>query len=379
MTLSKRKMKIAILTLPLHTNYGGILQAYALQTILGRMGHDVYVIERKRKPLSLPIYKMPFSYGKRIIKNLIGRRFPLFYEQKVNREQPIIRQYTDEFIHKYIHLKQYDAFSDIQPSEYDAFVVGSDQVWRPKYFGIKQIENAYLKFTEGWNIKRLAYAASFGTDNWEYTPKQTEECSRLAKLFNAISVREDSGVKLCKKYLGVDAQHVLDPTMLLNEADYVSLFKEQYTPPSKGTLLNYILDETPEKEILINNLSERKSLKPFRVNSKVENPHVPLSERIQPPVEQWLRGFYDAQFVITDSFHACVFSILFRKQFIVYGNEERGMARFKSLLTTLGLENRMVTTTNDLDNLEEIDYNEVYVKLGKLRELSLLFISKINL
>lgn len=372
-------MKIAILTLPLHTNYGGILQAYALQTILERMGNDVHVIERKRRPISLPIRKMPSVYGKRIIKNLIGRRFPIFYEQKVNRERPIIQQYTDEFIHKYIHLKQYDTFSDIEPSEYNAFVVGSDQVWRPKYFGANQMGNAYLQFTESWDVKRLAYAASFGTENWEYTPKQTEECSRLAKLFNAISVREDSGVELCKKYLGVDAQHVLDPTMLLNEADYVSLFEGQNTPPSKGTLLNYILDKTPEKEKLINYLSERKSLKPFRVNSKVENPHVPLSERIQPPVEQWLRGFYDAQFVITDSFHACVFSILFRKQFIVYGNEERGMARFKSLLTTLGLENRMVTTTNDLDNLEEIDYNEVYVKLGKLRELSLLFISKINL
>lgn len=369
-------MKIAILTLPLHTNYGGILQAYALQTILKRMGNDVYVIAIKRKPLSLPIHKMPFSYGKRIIKNLIGRRFPIFYEQKVNRERPIIQQYTDEFIHKYIQLKQYATFSDILPSEYDAFIVGSDQVWRPKYFGANQMGNAYLQFTKGWDVKRLAYAASFGTDKWEYTPKQTKECSQLVKMFNAISVRENSGVELCKRYLGVDAQHVLDPTMLLKEEDYVSLFKEQNTPPSKGTLLNYILDETPEKEILINHLSERKSLEPFRVNSKVENPHAPLSERIQPPVEQWLRGFHDAQFVITDSFHACVFSILFRKQFIVYGNEKRGMARFKSLLTTMGLGDRMVTTTDDLDNLEEIDYNEVYVKLSKLREQSLLFLSK---
>ena len=372
-------MKIAILTLPLITNYGGILQAYALQTTLERMGHDVYVIAKKRKPLSLPIYKMPFSYGKRIIKNLIGRRFPLFYEQKINRERPIIQQYTDEFIHKYIHLKQYDTFSDILPSEYDAFVVGSDQVWRPKYFGANQIENAYLQFTESWDVKRLAYAASFGTENWEYTPKQTEECSRLAKLFNAISVREDSGVELCEKYLGVDAHHVLDPTMLLNEEDYVSLFKKQNTPPSKGKLLTYILDNTPEKEALIKNISETLSLKPFQVNSKEHNPYAPISERIQPPVEQWLRGFYDAQFVITDSFHACVFSILFRKQFIVYGNEERGMARFKSLLTTLELGNRMVTTTNNLDNIGEIDYNKVYIKLDKLRKQSLLFISKINL
>lgn len=372
-------MKIAILTLPLHTNYGGILQAYALQTILKRMGNDVYVIEKKRKPLSLPIYKIPFSYGKRIIKNLIGRRFPIFFEQKVNRERPIIQQYTDEFIHKYIHLKQYNTFSDILPSEYDAFVVGSDQVWRPKYFGANQMRNAYLQFTESWNVKRLAYAASFGTENWEYTPKQTEECSRLAKLFNAISVREDSGVKLCKKYLGVDAQHVLDPTMLLDKQDYINLFETAHTPQSKGNLLYYILDETEEKKEILKSIVDEKKLNPFNVKSNSDDISSPISERIQPPLEQWLRGFYDADFIFTDSFHACVFSILFRKQFIFYGNEKRGMARFKSLLTTLGLGSRMVTSTNDIDNLEKIDYNEVYKKLGKLREHSLLFLSKINL
>lgn len=359
-------MKIAILTLPLHTNYGGILQAYALQTILERMGHDVYVIAKKRKLLSLPIQKMPFVYGKRIIKNLIGRRFPLFYEQKVNREGPIIRQYTDEFIHKYIHLKQYDTFSDIQPSEYDAFVVGSDQVWRPKYFGIKQIENAYLKFTEGWNIKRLAYAASFGTDNWEYTPRQTEECSRLVKLFNAISVREDSGVELCKRYLGVDAQHVLDPTMLLDKQDYINLF-EAHTPQSKGNLLYYILDETEEKKDILKSIVDEKKLNPFNVKSNSDDINSPISERIQPPLEQWLRGFYDADFIFTDSFHACVFSILFNKPFIVYGNKNRGMSRFVSLLTMFGLEDTLVTSSSSLSYID-FDWQKVNFILSQKRK-----------
>lgn len=148
-------MKIGILTLPLHINYGGILQAYALQTVLERMGHEVHVIEKKKKPLRLPTYKIPLCYGKRIAMNLLGHKTPVFYERKYNRERPVVRQNTDKFIHKYVHLVQYDDFSDIKESEYDVIVVGSDQVWRPKYFGNDIIEQAYLKFAENWNIKRI--------------------------------------------------------------------------------------------------------------------------------------------------------------------------------------------------------------------------------
>ena len=352
-------MRIGILTLPLHTNYGGILQAYALQTVLERMGHEVHVIEKNRRPLSIPIQKMPFCYGKRIVKNIIGRKCPIFYEQKYNREQPIIRQNTDKFIKKYIHIAEYDDFSDIKESEYDAIVVGSDQVWRPKYFGLNQIENAYLKFAEGWNIKRIAYAASFGTDEWEYNSKQTSECGRLLRMFDSVSVREDSGVDLCKRYFGVDAQHVLDPTMLLNREDYIKLFEAADTPKSKGNLLCYILDETEEKKALIKRIADEKGLIPFNVKSQSDDINSPVSERIQPSLEQWLRGFYDAEFVVTDSFHACVFSILFNKPFIVYGNKARGMSRFMSLLNALGLHDRFLANLKENILLDDINWNNV--------------------
>lgn len=352
-------MRIGILTLPLHTNYGGILQAYALQTVLERMGHEVCLIEKRRRPLKLPLWKAPLSYGKRIVKNLTGHPFPIFYEQKINRETQIIRQNTDKFISKYIKRKIVNDYYDIQENDFDAIVVGSDQVWRPKYFGLNQIENAYLKFAEGWNIKRIAYAASFGTDEWEYTPKQTEECGRLLRMFDVVSVREDSGVDLCKRYFGVDAQHVLDPTMLLGKEDYIKLFTDANTPKSKGNLLCYILDETEEKKALIKRVADEKGLIPFNVKSQSDDVNSPLSERIQPPLEQWLRGFYDAEFVVTDSFHACVFSILFNKPFIVYGNVDRGLSRFKSLLTMFGLEDRIITNVIDEVNSSEIDWNRV--------------------
>lgn len=363
-------MRIGILTLPLHTNYGGILQAYALQTVLERMGHEVHVIEKNRRPLSIPIQKMPFCYGKRIVKNIIGRKFPIFYEQKYNREQPIIRQNTDKFIKKYIHIAEYDDFSDIKESEYDAIVVGSDQVWRPKYFGLNQIENAYLKFAEGWNIKRIAYAASFGTDEWEYNSKQTSECGRLLRMFDAVSVREDSGADLCKRYFGVEAQHVLDPTMLLIKENYIKLFEAANTPKSNGNLLCYILDETEEKTALIKRIADEKGLIPFNVKSISDDINSPLYERIQPPLEQWLRGFYDADFVITDSFHACVFSIIFNKPFIVYGNINRGLSRFISLLNMFGLTERIVNNQTDLKRLENINDDIFYVKWKDIKQNS---------
>lgn len=370
-------MKIGVLTLPLHTNYGGILQAYALQTVLERMGHEVYLIEKRRKSLKLPLWKAPLSYGKRIVKNLTGHPFPIFYEQKINRETQIIRQNTDKFISKYIKRKIVNDYYDIQENDFDAIVVGSDQIWRPKYF--HEIEHAYLDFTEGWNIRRIAYAPSFGTDEWEYTPKQTERCCILIKDFNAVSVRESSGVNLCREYLGINAIHVLDPTMLLCKNDYIKLFENAKTPQSNGTFLCYILDETQETTDLINKIAKEKDLQPFRVNSKVENISAPLKERIQPPIEQWLRGFYDAELVITDSFHACVFSILFQKPFIMMGNINRGLSRFSSLICMLGLEDKLIMDNHMYKVFTDIDWNKVLSVLITKKNSAITFLSnKLN-
>lgn len=350
-------MRIGIITLPLHTNYGGILQAYALQTVLERMGHNVCLIEERRRPLSLPLWKAPLSYGKRILKNILGHPCPIFYESKVNRETPVVRQNTDKFINRYIKRRIVDSFSDLNESDFDAIVAGSDQIWRPKYF--PHIEHAFLDFAKDWNIRRIAYAASLGTDEWEYNFKQTSECGRLLRMFDAVSVREDSGVDLCKRYFGVNAQHVLDPTMLLAKEDYIKLFEAANTPKSNGNLLCYILDETEEKTSLIKSITAEKRLIPFNVKSISDDINSPLSDRIQPPLEQWLRGFYDAEFVITDSFHACVFSIIFNKPFIAIGNMNRGLSRFKSLLTMFGLETGIITSVTDNVSSSCIDWNRV--------------------
>lgn len=372
-------MRIGILTLPLHTNYGGILQAYALQTVLERMGHDVVVFDTPNKSFLPPFWKLPLCLTKRTILKFLGRTSRIFMEHYNNKTRSIIAQKIQPFVDSHVHRKEIRSFKELNQEDYDALVVGSDQVWRIIYFpGLwlgQQIENAYLDFAKKWNIKRIAYAASFGTDNWEYNEEQTVKCGRLLKTFDAVSSRETNGVKLCKSKFGVDAQHVLDPTMLLNMEDYTSLFIKDNTPKSNGTLLNYVLDESEEINSLINKVATEKHLVSFAVNNPFENDESKtLQQRIKPSVETWLRGFYDAEFVITDSFHACVFSILFKKQFVVVGNKERGMARFESLLNMFGLENRLVDETVDVNSIQSIDYDKVYDLYRKLKEKSLMFL-----
>lgn len=367
-------MKIGILTLPLHVNYGGILQAYALQTILERMGHDVVVIT-KSPYLSLPIWKRPFSYFKRAIKKYIqGKETLIFVEQCHNRDYPIVSQYIQPFINKYIHYVEVNNLFTLQENDFDAIIVGSDQIWRPIYF--QPIEHAFLSFARSWHIKRIAYAASFGVDKWEYTNKQTLHCAELIKLFDAVSLREVSGVELCRKYLGVKSCHVLDPTMLLDVKDYIQLIEKSNISKSEGTLLNYILDDNMEKDNIVKKISKEKNLVPFKINSKVEDKNAPLDERIQPPLEQWIRGFYDAKLVVTDSFHACVFSILFNKPFIVIANEVRGLARIQSLLKMFELEDRLIFSLRDYQGISEMLPRSLGQKLTIYRELSVRYLSE---
>lgn len=376
-------MKIAILTLPLHTNYGGILQAYALQTVLERMGHEVEVLQQAAFQVHSE-WLMPLVYAKRFAYRLLGNKnIEFFSEIRHKRERPIIERNTSKFIEQYIHLRFIKSFSDISQNDYDAIVVGSDQIWRKLYFRSRRskISNAFLDFTEGWNIKRVAYAASFGLDNInEYTQRDVETCRKSLQRFYAVSVREDSGVEICNDAFGVNARHLIDPTMLLDKNDYETLVSQSNIQKSDGDMMCYILDQTHFKKKIISSIAQSYGLKPFRVNADVDNYYIPVEERVQPPIESWLRGFMDANFVVTDSYHACVFSIIFNKPFIVIGNTDRGMGRFTSLLTSFGMEDRLIIDLENIDVSQRLKMHlcDVSDVLKEKRELAFNFLDSIN-
>lgn len=352
---------IGILTQPLGPNYGGILQAFALQHTLREMGHDPIVLNRTR-----PWYFKAAYWGWSGLNYVLGRR-PKFRMSPNAEELAVITQHTSRFTQEHISItKPIGSTSGLKKAvkeeKLDAIIVGSDQVWRKAYSPC--MSNYFLDFlSEDDKIKKIAYAASFGIDEWEFGKKETEYYSMLAKEFDAISVREDSAVKLCRDYLDVEAKHVLDPTMLIDRTVYEDLAASSNTRPSEGNLFCYVLDRTPEKMSLVDKVAKERSLIPFELLPKKTFAEIrsdnELNDCILPPVEQWLRSFVDAEFVITDSFHGTVFSILLNKPFLAIGNISRGTCRFNSLLNDFSLKDRLlesninvpsiVNTTSNID------------------------------
>lgn len=369
-------MKIGILTLPSSFNYGGILQAFAMQHILDKLGYDNVILRRER-----PIVAVNNKGAKVICKNFIKKILGRDIYAIPNEEQ---KQYIEvecrRFIEANLRKTTQAAYDTDQlaklccDNEVSTIIVGSDQVWRPHMTA--NIRNYFLDFC-GDKIKKIAYAASFGVDNWEYSYDDTALCSELAKEFNLVTVREDSGVRLCKEYLGVEAKHVLDPTMLLTSEDYVSLVEKSSVPKSKGNLFCYILDENKAKSNFVRNVTNRYGLEPFRVLPKRDayfnnNADKFIEECIYPSPAVWIRAFMDAECVVTDSFHGTVFSIIFNKPFWVIGNKSRGNARFESLLKMFHLEHRYIYDIKNVkmeDLVMRIDWDEV----NKIRQEKKMF------
>ena len=378
-------MKIAILTHPLHDNYGGLLQAYALKEVLQEMGHEVIIINRQSNR-KVPLWRRYASIAK---SKLIGRRVHpnLFikssYRKELSRET---RKFRQTYIPNLSHLiTDNEGMQELNTMCFDAYIVGSDQCWRPRYS--PGIRNYFLDFAINDNhVKRLAYAASFGVSHWEFTDEDTIACKQLLQKFDAISVREDSAIDLIKNYLGrTDAQHVLDPTMLLSPHQYKAVVDKENIAPSSGNLKVYVLDKTPEKDNLVKLLEEKLQLKAFEVlpakrlnEEKVTNSNI--NDFVFPNPATWLRGFQDAKFVITDSFHGTAFSILHNIPFIAVGNVDRGLSRFQSLLKMFGLEDRLVTDVSsfNIDNFmgKEIEWERVNDVLEKERERAVEFLKE---
>lgn len=354
-------MRIGIVTQPLEMNYGGILQNWALQQALKRLGHDPITIDAYQR-FSTPHYV--YNWVRARYKRLMGKNayLPLRYHGAMRSKQ------TGRFIEK--HICKTQVIWDYKPSlvkkyHMDALLVGSDQVWRILYIRT-HLEDMFLKFAQELPIKRrVAYAASLGVDKWEYNQEETTLCATLAQRFDAISVREASGIELCRKYLGVDAQCVLDPTLLLESKDYESIIDAEWDA-SEPYLAVYCLDITPVKEEFFNRLAKERGLKVR---------YFTFGWKSTLTVEQWLAMLKHASMVVTDSFHGTVFSILFGRDFLTMCNPRRGNTRISGLLEQLGLENRLISDTEPVEPENcQIDWEDVYSRLNAKRKESFDFL-----
>ena len=203
-------------------------------------------------------------------------------------------------------------------------------------------------------VKKISYAASFGVDKFEGTEEEKGKVEKLIHQFNSVSVREKSGVDLCKNLFKIDAKLTVDPTFLLGKDMYLSLCSK-FPPTSKKSIVTYLLDGNKKKEALVNRLAKKR-------NNHVVNLY--SEKMIYSSVEFWLSSIANADYMIVDSFHGMVFSMIFEKQFVVINNPQRGSTRFINVLEQLDLCDRCVNediseSDFDLITSKAIDYNVI--------------------
>lgn len=359
-------LKVGVLTLPLKGNVGGILQAHALMETLKRLGHRPVLINRRHQPdgfredpdeaasaESPPLIAHDGTGGGDARKSFAQRHVVPISRRFVTTAQ--LRRGVEDF-------------------GFDAFVVGSDQVWRPKYAKdtLTDLFLGFLPETDG-ATRRISYAASFGAAEWEYPPALTQEVSRLARRFDAVSVREDSGVALAREHLGVEARQVLDPTLLLPPEHYATLLRPGAARVGQGRIVTYLLNTSADKAQVVGMVSA--ALGRSAVHPDGEAFAAGASSNVA--VEAWLAAFLDAEFIVTDSFHGMAFSILLNKPFLAYANPLRGIARFTSLAKLFGVEDRVIVSAADV--VPEligapIDWPAINARLAALREDSFDFL-----
>lgn len=351
-------MKIGILSQKLENNYGGILQNYALQQYLIALGHNPLTIDFRPGD---SLFWYCISQIKTIVDKCTGKKVKfLAYSTTRTHRSPL----TSAFINKYIkttsRVQVLTPFLQVIYG-FDSVIVGSDQVWRCKY---NVLRNTYLTFVRG-NCIRIAYAASFGVSEWEYDSKQTALCRSWINKFRAVSTRELSGVSLCKNNLHISATHVLDPTMLLESSHYAGLCKSVPLVSEDPYLFAYVLDISDEKRTFIELFAHNKGLKVIMLSAE---------KNITKGVEYWLASIRDAKYIITDSFHGTVFSVLFKKEFITLVNIDRGADRFYSLLNMLNLQNRICADCKSFNFAEiasqSVDWNCIDSVIDDMRKIS---------
>lgn len=362
--------KVLIRTLPLKNgNYGGILQAFALQRVLLDLGATPVtdVSESHDRPDPLAGIKIAVKEG----AMALGYSRPAWFRDAVRRgADGELRRFVSQRINT---VRLYRSARRPDPTvleEIDAFLVGSDQVWRRGYGDVRSY---LLDFIPDDDLRpRASYAASFGHDHIDdYDSELMVDSTRLAHRLDTVSIREASGITLAAQSWGVAAVHHLDPTMLLSPDIYTEIASTATDGPARGRLIDYVLDNDSSTRRTVRSLSS--VLGEDAVSLLPAQPQTYRDYRVRPAryrklsIEGWLGAISGARFVVTDSFHGTVFAILHNVPFVAIANGGRGASRFESLLDSVELRERLVPAGAEVTSAlvtKPIDWSAVNARLA---------------
>ncbi len=331
--------KIIITTFQRAHNYGAMLQALALQSILEKKGFEVKFLDYKDVNIEAPYRLFPLK-GKRGIEavktmlrsvryigpNIIRRhRFSAFQKNKLHLES----EKTDLFA--------------------DYYITGSDQVWNMDITnGLSDIYT--LNFGKE-DVKRISYGASIGKGQLSSEEKIVFQ-NKLQHI-DSISVREETAKNILKQiFPDKDISVVLDPTLLLEKTEWENMIGEVKTQENKKYILAYMVEKNQEFNNIVQNLEEKTGYPIFHFEKK--NCWKNAKSCYTSGVLEFINYIRNAEYIVTTSFHATVFSIIFNKKFWIIPHEVTG-SRVVDLVNLLGVSNRIV---NSLDAFLKVDYDE---------------------
>lgn len=368
--------RVGIVTFFSNCNYGSVLQAYALSQYLTEKGYNTEIID-----YLTPNNRFNFKMRIRTILNRLGvlathpnmLKIALKGKNKAKMSVATLPDDTvlgyKEFIEQY--LKPYRGKYH-RANDFDAFICGSDQIWQISAPGLSDI--FFLRFTT--QKKRIAYAASLGSIT---VPKyNARRFKKYTNEFSAISVRENASKQLIKEFCNQEATHVLDPTLLVGKSFWSNIVARH--PKQGNYIFCYFLDKCTEADHIMN-LAKSHNLQVLWVETGINAPEG--SMRISPSPFEFVALIKNADYVFTDSFHACCFSSLFEKSFYVVRRNYQGYPaqhiRLEELLTHLDMKDRHVDSCLEVAQLEPISAERHEIannNLSKRRDISQCFLDR---
>lgn len=355
-----KKKNIGIFTFHRAHNYGALLQAYALQELLSE----------KYNPFFVDYYNLKIYGGYKIIRPL-GKNFLKWPVRLFNDiKQITIRKERydvfEKFISDNLKIKKYDSNC---LNDCDILITGSDQVWNPLITG--SLLNEYTLYFPNNTSKKIAYAASCGSD--ENITKYANDFKLKLSKIDEISIREDS----CKNKLSEiipdkKIQTVLDPTLLLNMRQWEEKIVDLNLQKTNKYIFAYVVAPNDEYMKIVNELSKKTGFEVMTTSTSKMYDNQVISDKFYNPLE-FIKLIKNSEYVVTTSFHATVFSIIFNKKFWVVPHKTTG-SRVTDLLKKLNISNRAVNSLEEFKKLnfdEDIDYENVNKILEKEREKSI--------
>jgi len=361
-----RKLRVGIVTFHRVINYGALLQAYALQATLRKMGCECVIVDYRNAMLEA-IHKEMVLSDCRNIKDVA--RF-LLYSNYHNAKLREFRDFSSAYLKVDHTCTNIEELKCIAP-EYDTFICGSDQVWNSN---ITNFDKTYfLNFCEDPS-KKNSYAASFGFDS---IPEQFfGDYQALLRGFRHISVRERQAQKIVSDLIGKDAEVVLDPTMLITEKEWEKLAADCLQ--IKEYILVYSLGTSATMKTFVERLSAETGCRIVAVSYSLRKRMEAKYEKNTGPA-RFLSLFRNAQFVVTNSFHGTALSIVFNKEFFLEMlPEAQGVnSRLENILEIFDLRERQIRNGTNEHMRETINYGKVNEILHRERAKSLAFLQQV--